>query len=171
LRRLIERAGKPVVAAVHGSALGGGLELALSCDLRVIAADARIGLPEVRWGILPSGGAAMKLIDQIGQADAMRMMLAGELIDGVEAVRIGLGASAADASTAVAAAIRLALRIAAASPVAVQATKRAVFDARVRAYAAREPFERGLVATVRASGHAAIGAAAFLARQAPLYPD
>jgi general L-amino acid transport system permease protein len=64
-----------------------------------------------------------------------------------------------------------ALRIAAASPVAVQATKQAVFDARCRAYAAREPFERGLVGTVRASGHAAIGAAAFLARQTPQYPD
>jgi enoyl-CoA hydratase/carnithine racemase len=162
---------KPLVAAVCGACVAGGLELALSCDLRVIAADARIGLPEVRWGILPSGGAAMKLIDQIGQADAMRMMLAGELIDGVEAAHIGLGSPAADAAAAVMEATRLALRIAAASPVAVQATKRAVFDARVRTYAAREPFERGLVAAVRASGHAAIGAAAFLARQAPLYPD
>lgn len=162
---------KPLIAAVCGACVAGGLELALSCDLRIIAADARVGLPEVRWGILPSGGAAMKLADQIGQAAAMRLMLAGELIDGAEAARIGLGSAATDAAAAVAEATRLALRIAEASPVAVQATKRAAFDARCRAYAAREPFERALVAAVRASGHAAIGAAAFLARETPRYPD
>jgi enoyl-CoA hydratase/carnithine racemase len=71
----------------------------------------------------------------------------------------------------VAEALRLALRIAEASPVAVQATKRAVLEARQRGYGAREPFERALVAEVRASGHAGIGAAAFLARATPRYPD
>jgi len=161
---------KPLVAAIHGACVAGGLELALSCDLRVVSAGARLGLPETRWGILPSGGAAMKLVEQIGQADAMRMMLAGELIDGTEAARIGLATLAADPAATVAEALRLARRIAEASPVATQATKRAVLEARQRGYGAREPFERARVAEVRASGHAAIGAAAFLARATPRYP-
>lgn len=162
---------KPLVAAIGGACVAGGLELALSCDLRVVAAGARLGLPEVRWGILPSGGAAMKLVDQIGQADAMRLLMAGELIDGIEAARLGLATLAPDAPAAEAEALRLAKRIAEASPVAVQATKRAVFEARMRDYAAREPAERALAAAVRASGHAAIGAAAFLQRRLPEYPD
>ena len=151
---------KPLVAAIHGACVAGGLELALSCDLRVVSAGARLGLPETRWGILPSGGAAMKLVEQIGQADAMRMLLAGELIDGTEAARIGLATLAADPAATVAEA----------SPIATQATKRAVLEARQRGYGAREPFERARVAEVRASGHAAIGAAAFLARATPRYP-
>jgi enoyl-CoA hydratase/carnithine racemase len=162
---------KPLVAAIGGACVAGGLELALSCDLRVVAAGARLGLPEARWGILPSGGAAMKLVDQIGQADAMRLLMTGELIDGTEAARLGLAALAPDAPAAEAEALRLARRIAEASPVAVQATKRAVFEARMRDYAAREPAERALAAVVRASGHAAIGAAAFLGRRVPEYPD
>ncbi|HYF58123.1 MAG TPA: enoyl-CoA hydratase/isomerase family protein [Burkholderiaceae bacterium] len=162
---------KPLVAAIGGACVAGGLELALSCDLRVIAAGARIGLPEVRWGILPSGGAAMKLADQIGQADAMRLLLTGELVDGAEAARLGLGTLAPDGAAALDEAMRLARAIAAASPVAVQATKRAAAEARQRAYADREPAERALVARVRASGHAAIGARAFLERRVPDYPD
>lgn len=162
---------KPLVAAVGGACVAGGLELALSCDIRVIAASARLGLPEVRWGILPSGGAAMKLLDMIGASDAMRMLLVGELVDGTGAAAMGLGSVAADAAATHAEALRLAGLIAQASPVAVQAAKRAAFEARCKAYAAREADERRLVAEVRASGHMRIGIEAFLARREPRYPD
>lgn len=162
---------KPIVAAIAGACMAGGLELALSADVRVVAADARIGLPEVRWGILPSGGAAMKLVELIGRSEAMRLLLAGEPIDGTRAAAIGLGSLASDATSARAEARRIALAIASASPIAVQATKRAALGARCRDYAAREAEERALVAEVRASGHARIGIRAFLARRVPVYPD
>jgi E-phenylitaconyl-CoA hydratase len=162
---------KPLVAAITGTCLAGGLELALSCDIRVVAADARLGLPEVRWGILPSGGAAMKLADAIGASDAMRLLLSGESIDGTTAAAMGFGSLAADARAAHAEALRLAQVIAQASPVAVQATKRAACEARCRAYASREAEERRLADEVRASGHLRIGLEAFRARRAARYPD
>ena len=71
---------KPIVAAVNGDCVGGGLELLLSTDVRAAAAHARFGLPEVRWSIYPFGGAAIKLVQQIGHVHAMVLLLSGRLI-------------------------------------------------------------------------------------------
>jgi len=162
---------KPLVAAITGHCVAGGLELVLAADIRIAWEDARIGLPEVRWGIVPSGGAAMKLIDQIGHANAMALLLCGQLIDGRKAERIGLVNEALPADEVLPAALRLATELARNSPVAIAATKKAALDHRCAGYGMREATERTLVGKVRASGHPGIGIEAFLARRTPLYPD
>lgn len=161
---------KPLIAAINGDCVAGGLELALAADFRVAASTAKIGLPEARWGIVASGGATMKLVDQIGQSNALEMLLTGRLIDGREAARIGLVSRAVDPRRVVAAALQRARWVAEASPVAVAATKRAVFASRLAAYRSREKAERRLVAQVRASGHQRIGVEAFLSKSTPVYP-
>ena len=88
--RFIERMGKPVVAAVNGFALGGGLELALACHLRVASDNARFGLPEVKLGIIPGYGGTVRLPRLVGRGRALEMILTGGMIDAQEAWRIGL---------------------------------------------------------------------------------
>lgn len=80
----------PTVAVIRGAATGGGLELALACDLRIAADTARIGLPEVKLGLLPAGGGTQRLAALSGQATALRLMLTGELVDGVAALGLGI---------------------------------------------------------------------------------
>src|SRR5437016_14575590 len=81
---------KPIVAAVNGDCVGGGLELLLSTDIRAAVPEARFGLPEVRWSIYPFGGATVKLAHQIGHVHAMDLLLTGRLVDATEAARLGL---------------------------------------------------------------------------------
>jgi enoyl-CoA hydratase/carnithine racemase len=162
---------KPLIAAINGHCVAGGLELALAADIRIAAAEAKFGLPEVRWGLIPSGGGTMKLIDQIGHAAAMDLILTGRLIDGREAERIGLATLACPAAKVREIALERAAMIAAASPVAVRAAKQAALAARVARYAAAETEERKIAAQVWASGHINIGRAAFLASRPPAYGD
>ena len=86
----IEELGKPVVAAVNGYALGGGCELAMACTLRVASEKARFGQPEVKLGVIPGFGGTQPLGRVIGRGKAMELRLTGELIDAVEAMRLGL---------------------------------------------------------------------------------
>ncbi len=88
--RFVERMGKPVVAAINGFALGGGLELALACHLRLASENARMGLPEVKLGIIPGYGGTVRLPRLVGRGRALEMILTGEMIDAAEAHRIGL---------------------------------------------------------------------------------
>lgn len=88
--RFIETLGKPVVAAVNGYALGGGLELALACHVRLASEAARFGLPEVKLGIIPGYGGTVRLPRLVGRGRALEMILTGEMIDADEAHRIGL---------------------------------------------------------------------------------
>src|SRR5947207_9537420 len=81
---------KPIVAAVNGDCVGGGLELLLSTDIRATVSEARFGLPEVRWSIYPFGGATVKLAQQIGHVHAMDLLLTGRLVDAGFAERVGL---------------------------------------------------------------------------------
>src|SRR5204863_7733731 len=81
---------KPIVAALKGDCVGGGLELLLSTDIRAAVPEARFGLPEVRWSIYPFGGATVKLTQQIGYVQAMDLLLTGRLVDAAFAERIGL---------------------------------------------------------------------------------
>ncbi len=88
--RFLETMGKPVVAAVNGFALGGGLELALACHLRLASENARFGLPEVKLGIIPGYGGTVRLPRLVGRGRALEMILSGAMIDAAEAHRIGL---------------------------------------------------------------------------------
>ncbi|MEX2609357.1 MAG: enoyl-CoA hydratase-related protein [Gemmatimonadota bacterium] len=88
--RMLERLPKPVVAAVNGFALGGGLELALACHMRVASSNAKFGLPEVKLGIIPGYGGTLRLPRLVGRGRALELILTGEMIDAAEAHRIGL---------------------------------------------------------------------------------
>ena len=81
---------KPIVAAVNGDCVAGGVELLLSTDIRAAVPEARFGLPEVRWSIYPFGGATVKLAQQIGHVHAMDLLLTGRLVDAAFAERVGL---------------------------------------------------------------------------------
>src|SRR5438045_7188081 len=114
---------KPIVAAVNGDCVGGGLELLLSTDIRAAVSDARFGLPEVRWSIYPFGGATVKLTHQIGHVYAMDLLLTGRLVDAGFAVRIGLVNAIVERATLMDWALDPAAMIAANSPSAVQAVQ------------------------------------------------
>ncbi len=87
---LLEAMGKPTVAAIHGTALGGGLELAMGCSFRVAARDARLGLPEVKLGLLPGAGGTIRLPALIGATKALTMIVSGSMIGAAEAQTLGL---------------------------------------------------------------------------------
>jgi enoyl-CoA hydratase len=88
--RFLETQRKPVLAAVNGFALGGGLEVALACHLRVCSSNARFGLPEVKLGIIPGYGGTVRLPRIVGRGRALELILTGDMIDAQEAYRIGL---------------------------------------------------------------------------------
>lgn len=104
----ISRVSLPVIAAIHGVAFGGGCEIALACDFRIAAEDARLGLPEVKIGVLPGGGGMARLPALIGVARAKELILTGEPIGAVTAERYGLVTRAVPADTQLEAALELA---------------------------------------------------------------
>lgn len=160
---------KPIIAAVNGACLGGGIELLIAADIRYAAPHASFGLPEVRWAIYPFGGAAAKLIHQIGYVHAMKMLLSAENIDAAEALRIGLVNEVVPAGEVMDRALSTAARIAANSPMAVQAVKRFISTGMAEAAQQREPFEQSLGDAVRASTDFSEGVAAFRERRQPRY--
>ena len=158
---------KPIVASILGGCVAGGLELAMAADVRIAADDAKIGFPEVRWGIVPSGGAAMKLADQIGQTLALDLLLTGRIISGAEAERMALVTYACPASQVLAISLERARMLAANNAMAVQATKRCALIHRSRRYASMEAEERAVVARVRDSVDYREGKRAFLEKRSP----
>lgn len=116
----------PTVAALNGAAIGAGLCVALGCDLRVVAVDAKLGLNFARLGIHPGMGATWTLPRLVGPARAAELLYTGRVIDGVEAERIGLANEAVPAAGVLARALALAREIATSAPLAVQGTKRAL---------------------------------------------
>jgi len=160
---------KPIVAAVNGDCVGGGLELLLSTDVRAAAPHARFGLPEVRWSIYPFGGATIKLVQQIGHVHAMDLLLTGRLIDASTAAGLGLVNAVVPASELMPWALQTAETIAANSPSAVQAVKRQISQTIADHARSREALEQELGDRVRASPHFAEGIAAFREKRAPRY--
>ena len=131
----------PTVAAIEGNALGGGLELALCCDLRVASARAKLGMPEVRLAVIPGSGGTQRLPRIVGPARAKELILTGRLVDADEALRIGLVDRVVPAGDALAAADALADEIASRGPLAVREAKRlidAAFDLDLEAGLAAE---------------------------------
>jgi enoyl-CoA hydratase/carnithine racemase len=165
---LWEQLPQPVVAAVQASALGGGLEIALVCDLIFADPGARFGLPEVRLGLMPGAGGTQRLPRRIGSGRAKELILLGGTIDAEEARRIGLVNRVADAGGALAAAREVAARIATFSSVAVRAIKRSV-DCADGELGQGLDRERVLFMQVFASHDAAEGVAAFVEKRAPAF--
>jgi enoyl-CoA hydratase/carnithine racemase len=160
---------KPIVAAVNGDCVGGGLELLLATDIRAAAPHARFGLPEVRWSIYPFGGATIKLVQQIGHVHAMDLLLTGKLVGAEEAERLGLVNRVVPAESLMAWAFETAEVIAANSPSAVQAVKQQISTTIAEHALARERLEQELGDRVRASAHFQEGVAAFREKRRPQY--
>lgn len=142
----IERLDAVTVAAIGGAALGGGLEFALACDLRIAAEEAKIGLPESGLGLLPGAGGTQRLPHLCGAAVAKRLIFGGEIIDGREARRLGIVQWAVPRDTLSAQAEALVANLASVPPQALIACKRcigAAFDGSV------DGFERELTETRR----------------------
>jgi enoyl-CoA hydratase len=157
----------PTIAALEGDALGGGLELALCCDLRVASATARLGMPEVRLGVIPGSGGTQRLPAVVGPARAKELILVGELISAERAEQIGLVNAVAPAGDALAVATSLAERIAERGPVAVREAKRLI------GHAGDFGIDAGLAAELDASDGVFAsqdmleGARAFFAKRPP----
>jgi len=116
----------PTIAAIEGNALGGGLELALCCDIRIASELARLGLPEVRLAVTPGAGGTQRLPRVIGSARARELILTGRVLTAVEAERIGLVNEVVPAGEAVARATAIGDEIAARGPLAVREAKRLI---------------------------------------------
>jgi len=128
---LLEQTAKPVVASIHGACIGGALETALACDLRVVASDAILGLPETRLGLIPDVGGCSRLPAVVGVGRAKELIMTSKMIDGTEAERIGLANRVAPAEELDAATQQLVDELLGCAPVAVGLSKR-VIDASAR---------------------------------------
>ncbi|MEO8469802.1 MAG: enoyl-CoA hydratase-related protein [Chloroflexota bacterium] len=167
-RRLAELP-MPTIAAIEGNALGGGLELALCCDIRVASERAKLGLPEVRLAVTPGAGGTQRLPRVVGTARAREMILTGKVLSAAEAERIGLVHEVVPAGQAVVRATAIGEEIALRGPLAVREAKRLIAiaeDAMISDGLAAE-----LAASVRVFGSDDMleGAAAFFAKRDPDY--
>jgi enoyl-CoA hydratase/carnithine racemase len=122
----LEKLRQPVIAAINGPAIGGGLELAISCTFRIIVESAKLGLPEVKLGIIPGTGGTQRLPRLIGKGRAAEMLFTGEFIDAQKAHQIGLVNEVVKDGEAVQAAEALAARIMVNAPIAIEMTKDAM---------------------------------------------
>jgi enoyl-CoA hydratase/3-hydroxyacyl-CoA dehydrogenase len=129
---------KPIIVALHGYVLGGGLEIAMSGDIRIASEDAMLGQPEINLGFIPGAGATQRLPRIIGMARALELVMTGDMIDAREAERIGLVSKVVPRERLEEEARRLALKLAEKPPLALHAAKRAVKEA------SSLPLEEGL---------------------------
>jgi enoyl-CoA hydratase len=163
----ITRIRKPIVAAVRGFALGGGCELAMTCDLIVAGEDAQFGQPEIKLGVMPGAGGTQRLTRAIGKAKAMEMILTGRNMSAREAEAHGLVSLVVPSEATVQAALELAGRIASMPPVAVMAAKAAVNRAEELPLEAGLEFERRNFYLLFDTEDQAEGMAAFVEKRAP----
>src|SRR5438445_9809540 len=125
-RRAVAAITKPTIAAIRGYCVGGGLEFALACDMRVAAEDAKLGLAEVKRGLIPGAGGTQRLARTVGVAKALEICLTGDNVTGGEAQRLGLVNMAVPASGVMKAAEDLANRILTGGPTSVLVTTEAL---------------------------------------------
>ena len=161
---------KPVIAAVHGYALGGGCELALSCDLIVADESAVFGLPETTVGLVPGGGGTQLALRRLGPGRAADLILTGRKVGVTEAERLGLADRRVPAGTAGEHALALARQIAANSPVAVLAAKRAIRQGSGVSLAVGLEVEDAAWRAAAFSGDRREGIAAFKEKREPQWP-
>jgi enoyl-CoA hydratase/carnithine racemase len=164
---LAEDMAKPTVCQIHGACIGGAMELALACDMRVIAADALVGMPETRMGLIPDVGGCSRLPQIVGLGRAKELIMTGRLIAGEEAERIGLANRVAPPDELEAATQALVDELLTCAPVAVGLAKR-VIDASARpALAATLELEVAIQERCARSADFAEGAAAFREKRPP----
>jgi enoyl-CoA hydratase/carnithine racemase len=162
---------QPAIAAVHGYALGGGCELALSCDVIVADATAVLGLPETTVGLVPGCGGTYLLARRVGPGRAAELIFSGRKVDAAEAVAIGLADRLVPAGLARESAFELGRQIAANSPVAVIAAKRALRNGAGLTLTAALDVEDAAWRTAASSADRIEGIAAFAEKRRPAWPS
>lgn len=158
---------KPMIAAVQGAAMGGGFELALACDLIVAAEDAKFGLPEVTYGLLPTGGGLLRLPTRVPRSLAYQMILTGQPISARKADAVGLTASLVPADDVLTEARRIASVIAANAPLSIGVAKRVLDESPEWSRADAFALQDALTDPVMQSADAAEGARAFSEKRRP----
>lgn len=161
----IARIRTPLIAAVRGHALGGGCELAMTCDMIVAGEDARFGQPEINLGVMPGAGGTQRLTRAVGKAKAMELVLTGRTIDAFEAERLGLVTFVVPNEQTLDRAFDLAARIASMPPLAVQAAKESILRAFELPLSEGLDFERRRFFTLFASADQKEGMAAFVEKR------
>jgi enoyl-CoA hydratase/carnithine racemase len=165
----LERFGKPLIAAVNGPAAGGGFELALAADIRIASTAASFALPEVKIGSLPGSGGTQRLSRAVPPAVANRLVLTGEPLSAVDALRVGLVSDLVDPEDLLPLARSLAERIAANAPLSLRAAKIALRAAQEDALRPGLALERALWEMLSKTDDRAEGRAAFREKRAPRY--
>ncbi|MDA0704250.1 MAG: enoyl-CoA hydratase-related protein [Proteobacteria bacterium] len=163
--RRIECSDKPTIAAVNGWALGGGTELLLAIDMRILADSARLGLPEITLGLFPGAGGTQRILRQVPLCRAKEIMFTGEHIDAATAVAIGLANRAVPKEDLMAETMKLAERIATMSPLVLKMLKRTLNAGADMALSAALQHEQAMVSLVLDSQDAHEGCSAFLEKR------
>jgi enoyl-CoA hydratase len=166
-RAMMDRCSQPIIAAINGFALGGGLELALACDIRIAAENATLGLTEINLAIIPGGGGTQRLPRLIGRGKALEMILTGARIPAAEALRLGIVERVVPAGDALKAATELARTIAEKAPIALRYAKEAVVKGLGMSLEDGLRLEGDLSTLLRTTEDRVEGAKAFLEKRKP----
>ncbi len=156
---------KPVIAMINGFCLGGGCELAMSCDLRIASETARFGQPEIKLGLIPGGGGTQRLPRLVGMGHAMRLILTGDMIPAAEAKEIGLVEMVVPAAELREKTLELAAKVASMSPLTVRVAKESLRASERLAIEEGLLFERDLFCLCFSTEDKKEGVAAFLGKR------
>lgn len=160
---------KPVIAAIHGAALGGGLELAMACHMRFVTESAKLGLPELQLGIIPGFAGTQRLPRYVGVAKAAEMMFTSDPISGVDAVTWGLANKAFTEEELLPKSLEIAKKIARKSPVALKAAIHMLQYSKTSSYFEGVKAEAESFGTVFVSEDAKEGINAFIEKREPVF--
>ncbi len=163
----MDRCLQPIIAAIRGYALGGGLELALACDIRIAAEDAQLGLTEINLGIIPGGGGTQRLPRLVGRGKALEMILTGARVPAAEALRLGLVERVVPVAELMPASQALARSIAEKAPVALRYAKEAVVSGLGLPLGDGLRLENDLSTLLRTTEDRVEGARAFVEKRKP----
>jgi enoyl-CoA hydratase/carnithine racemase len=164
---LLERMGKPVIAAINGYALGGGCELAMACTIRIAADTAKLGQPEINLGLIPGYAGTQRLARIVGRGRALELLLTGDQVTAQEAHRLGLVNRVVPAAELMAEAKKLAAALAAKAPIAVRYILEAVHKGLEMPFPQAQIFEATLFGLVASTEDMREGTQAFLEKRKP----
>lgn len=167
----MENLRKPIIAAINGFALGGGCELALACDIRIMSREAKIGLPEITLGIIPGGGGTQRLARLVGKGKAMELILTGKTLDAAEALSIGLVNMVAEPEELMDEAKKMAKKIASYSAIAINLAKDAIKKGLNSDLETGLNYEIECFSLCFSSEDQKEGMAAFLEKRKPVFRD
>jgi enoyl-CoA hydratase len=165
----VESFPKPIIAAVHGAALGGGLELAMGCHIRIVTEDAKFGLPELQLGLIPGFAGTQRLTRLVGAPKAAEMLLTSEAISGTEAVSFGLANRAVPEELLLEETLKLANKIAKKSPISMKATLQLLNYSKSDKFYDAVKLEAKLFGEVFTSEDGQEGISAFIEKREPTF--